>query len=144
MKIAHRMTIVLDEAHKYLTNSDADRFNQSICNIIRQQRHLAVAARVIISTQEPTVVPLLDLMSYIIYHRFSFSWFRHLRTSRLTRRLPLELSHGTMPSLIRVVEVVTGTILLTAGLVMVLCWRGVDLLFLILHSLAVCTHFPFP
>ena len=61
MKIAHRMTIVLDEAHKCLTNSDADRFNQSICNIIRQQRHLAVAARVIISTQEPTVVPLLDL-----------------------------------------------------------------------------------
>ena len=80
MKTAHRMTIVLDEAHKYLTNSDADRFNQSICSIIRQQRHLA--ARVIISTQEPTVVPssMLDLMSYIICHRFSSpSWVRHLR-----------------------------------------------------------------
>jgi hypothetical protein len=80
MRIAHRMTKVLDEAHKYLTNSDADHFNQSICSIIRQQRHLA--ARVIISTQEPTVVPssMLDLMSYIICHRFSSpSWIRHLR-----------------------------------------------------------------
>ena len=80
MKTAHRITIVLDEAHKYLTNSGADRFNQSICSIIRQQRHLA--ARAIISTQEPTVVPssMLDLMSYIICHRFSSpSWVRHLR-----------------------------------------------------------------
>ena len=74
------MTIVLDEAHKYLTNTDADRFNQSLCSIIRQQRHLAT--RVVISTQEPTVVPssMLDLMSYIICHRFSSpSWIRHLR-----------------------------------------------------------------
>jgi hypothetical protein len=73
------MTIVLDEAHKYLTNSDGDRFNQSICSIIRQQRHLA--ARVIISTQEPTVVPssMLELMSYTICHRFSSpSWIHHL------------------------------------------------------------------
>jgi hypothetical protein len=80
MRITHRMTIVLDEAHKYLTNSDADNFNQSICSIIRQQRHLA--ARVLISTQEPTVVPstMLDLMSYVICHRFSSpSWTRHLR-----------------------------------------------------------------
>ena len=79
MRTTHRMTLVLDEAHKYLTNSDADRFNQSLCSIIRQQRHLAV--RVIISTQEPTVVPstMLDLLSYIICHRFSSpSWVRHL------------------------------------------------------------------
>jgi len=79
MRTAHRMTLVLDEAHKYLTNADADRFNQSVCSIIRQQRHLA--ARVIISTQEPTVVPssMLDLLSYIICHRFSSpSWVRHL------------------------------------------------------------------
>ena len=79
MRITHRTIVVLDEAHKYLTNSDVDRFNQAICSIIRQQRHLA--ARVIISTQEPTVVPssMLDLMSYIICHRFSSpSWIRHL------------------------------------------------------------------
>jgi len=78
MRTAHRMTLVLDEAHKYLTNTDADRLNQSVCSIIRQQRHLA--ARVIIATQEPTVVPssMLDLLSYIICHRFSSpSWVRH-------------------------------------------------------------------
>jgi hypothetical protein len=70
----------LDEAHKYLTNSDANRFTKSICSIIRQQRHLA--ARVIVSTQEPTVVPasVLDLLSWIICHRFSSpSWVTHLK-----------------------------------------------------------------
>ncbi|KAG8749489.1 hypothetical protein FRC14_001329 [Serendipita sp. 396] len=71
--------IVLDEAHKYLTSVDANRFTKSICSIIRQQRHLA--ARVIVSTQEPTVVPssVLDLLSWIICHRFSSpSWVKHL------------------------------------------------------------------
>jgi len=71
--------IVLDEAHKYLTNTDANRFTKSICSLIRQQRHLA--ARVVISTQEPTVVPssVLDLLSWIICHRFSSpSWVKHL------------------------------------------------------------------
>ncbi|KAG8816895.1 hypothetical protein FRC19_011719 [Serendipita sp. 401] len=71
--------IVLDEAHKYLTNADANRFTKSICSIIRQQRHLA--ARVVVSTQEPTVVPssVLDLLSWIICHRFSSpSWVKHL------------------------------------------------------------------
>lgn len=71
--------IVLDEAHKYLTNADANQFTRSICSIIRQQRHLA--ARVVVSTQEPTVVPpsVLDLMSWIICHRFtSPSWVKHL------------------------------------------------------------------
>ncbi|KAG8782690.1 hypothetical protein FRC19_007403 [Serendipita sp. 401] len=71
--------IVLDEAHKYLTNADANRFTKSICSIIRQQRHLA--ARVIVSTQEPTVVPssVLDLLAWIICHRFSSpSWVKHL------------------------------------------------------------------
>ena len=71
---------MLDEAHKYLTNSDANRFTKSICSIIRQQRHLA--ARVIVSTQEPTVVPasVLDLLSWIVCHRFSSpSWIKHLK-----------------------------------------------------------------
>lgn len=73
--------IVLDEAHKYLTNSDANRFTRSICSIIRQQRHLA--ARVVVSTQEPTVVPasVLDLLSWIICHRFSSpGWVKHLKS----------------------------------------------------------------
>jgi hypothetical protein len=71
--------IVLDEAHKYLTNSDANQFTKKICSIIRQQRHLS--ARVVVSTQEPTVVPasVLGLLSWIICHRFSSpAWVRHL------------------------------------------------------------------
>jgi hypothetical protein len=70
---------VLDEAHKYLTNSDANQFTKRICSTIRQQRHLA--ARVVVSTQEPTVVPssVLDLLSWIVCHRFSSpSWVKHL------------------------------------------------------------------
>ena len=89
--------VVLDEAHKYLINSDTARLTQSISSIIRLQRHLAT--RVIIATQvgwhrlivmhspcsphvqEPTVIPstMLDLASFIICHRFtSPSWCRHL------------------------------------------------------------------
>jgi hypothetical protein len=88
---------VLDEAHKYLINSDTARLTQSILSIIRLQRHLAT--RIIIATQvghhrpivlrsprslhvqEPTVIPstVLDLASFIICHRFtSPSWCTHL------------------------------------------------------------------
>jgi hypothetical protein len=70
---------VLDEAHKYLTNSDSARLTQSVSNTIRLQRHLAT--RVIIATQEPTVIPptILDLASVIICHRFSSpAWCAHL------------------------------------------------------------------
>jgi hypothetical protein len=104
------MTVVLDEAHKYLTNSDADRFNQSICSIIRQQRHLA--ARVVVSTQEPTVVPssMLDLMSYIICHRFSSpSWIRHLRGHV---SIHTETTAGAQPWEDTVVDLETGEALL--------------------------------
>ncbi|KAJ7923149.1 hypothetical protein B0H13DRAFT_2316839 [Mycena leptocephala] len=71
--------VVLDEAHKYLTNSDSARLTQSVSNTIRLQRHLAT--RVIIATQEPTVIPptILDLASVIICHRFSSpAWCAHL------------------------------------------------------------------
>ncbi|KAJ7449422.1 hypothetical protein B0H11DRAFT_2078649 [Mycena galericulata] len=71
--------VVLDEAHKYLVNSDSARLTQSVSNIIRLQRHLAT--RVIIATQEPTVIPptILDLASIIICHRFSSpAWCTHL------------------------------------------------------------------
>jgi hypothetical protein len=70
---------VLDEAHKYLQNSDSARLTQSISNTIRLQRHLAT--RVIIATQEPTVIPpaMLDLASIIVCHRFSSpAWCAHL------------------------------------------------------------------
>ncbi|KAJ7914991.1 hypothetical protein B0H13DRAFT_1711751 [Mycena leptocephala] len=71
--------VVLDEAHKYLVNSESARLTQSVSNIIRLQRHLAT--RVIIATQEPTVIPstILDLASMIICHRFSSpAWCAHL------------------------------------------------------------------
>ncbi|KAJ7679430.1 hypothetical protein DFH06DRAFT_511250 [Mycena polygramma] len=71
--------VVLDEAHKYLQNNDSARLTQSISNTIRLQRHLAT--RVIIATQEPTVIPpaMLDLASIIICHRFSSpAWCAHL------------------------------------------------------------------
>ncbi|KAF7342598.1 p-loop containing nucleoside triphosphate hydrolase protein [Mycena sanguinolenta] len=71
--------VVLDEAHKYLVNSESARLTQSVSNIIRLQRHLAT--RVVIATQEPTVIPptILDLASMIICHRFSSpAWCIHL------------------------------------------------------------------
>ncbi|KAJ7158979.1 hypothetical protein C8R43DRAFT_357208 [Mycena crocata] len=71
--------VVLDEAHKYLVNDNSARLTQSIANIIRLQRHLAM--RLVIATQEPTVIPatILDLASTIICHRFSSpAWCAHL------------------------------------------------------------------
>ncbi|KAF7344954.1 p-loop containing nucleoside triphosphate hydrolase protein [Mycena venus] len=76
---AYGKLVVLDEAHKYLVNSDSARLTQSVGNLIRLQRHLAT--RVIIATQEPTVIPptILDLASTIICHRFSSpAWCAHL------------------------------------------------------------------
>lgn len=70
---------MLDEAHKYLDSHESARLTKSIGTIIRQQRHLAT--RIIIATQEPTVIPstILDLSSFIICHRFSSpAWCAHL------------------------------------------------------------------
>ncbi|PCH41311.1 hypothetical protein WOLCODRAFT_89215 [Wolfiporia cocos MD-104 SS10] len=72
--------LVVDEAHKYLrANKGNSGLTRALLSLIRQQRHLAM--RVVISTQEPTVVPpvLLDLCGVTILHRFSSpSWFTHL------------------------------------------------------------------
>ncbi|EGO27487.1 hypothetical protein SERLADRAFT_406567 [Serpula lacrymans var. lacrymans S7.9] len=72
--------LVVDEAHKYLSSSKgASGLTNSLLTLTREQRHLAM--RVIISTQEPTVVPpvLLDLCTVAILHRFSSpSWWDHL------------------------------------------------------------------
>jgi DNA helicase HerA-like ATPase len=88
--------VVLDEAHKvslphtgttlylqsvqYLSDKGtSSRLTDSLLTVIRQQRHLAT--RVVISTQEPTVVPekFLDLCSFVIAHRFSSpTWLKHL------------------------------------------------------------------
>ena len=72
--------IALDEAHKYMNDSgEASALTESLLSTIRLQRHLG--ARVVISTQEPTVSPkLLDLCSVTIVHRFtSPEWLRALQ-----------------------------------------------------------------
>lgn len=63
--------IALDEAHKYINNTPAaETFTESLLSVIRLQRHYG--ARVLISTQEPSISPkLLDLCSLIVVHRFS-------------------------------------------------------------------------
>jgi hypothetical protein len=72
--------LVVDEAHKYLSpTKSSSGLTKSLLTLTREQRHLAM--RVIISTQEPTVVPpvLLDLCTVSILHRFSSpSWWEHL------------------------------------------------------------------
>lgn len=72
--------VALDEAHKYMTeNAESQTLTDSLLAAIRLQRHLA--ARVIISTQEPTISPrLLDLCSVTIVHRFSSpAWLQSLK-----------------------------------------------------------------
>jgi CRISPR/Cas system-associated endonuclease/helicase Cas3 len=49
LRIMLTCVVVLDEAHKYLINSNTARLTQSILSIIRLQRHLAT--RIIIATQ---------------------------------------------------------------------------------------------
>lgn len=57
----------------------AKELTECFLAVIRQQRHYG--ARVIISTQEPTISPrLIDLCSITIVHRFSSpDWFNILR-----------------------------------------------------------------
>ncbi|KAF3482150.1 uncharacterized protein GIQ15_04909 [Arthroderma uncinatum] len=72
--------IVADEAHKYMVDTPAAKeLTDTFLNIIRQQRHLG--ARLIISTQEPTISPrLIDLCSMTIIHRFSSpDWYDVIR-----------------------------------------------------------------
>ncbi|AEO64963.1 uncharacterized protein THITE_2111371 [Thermothielavioides terrestris NRRL 8126] len=72
--------VALDEAHKYMTDSqECAALTEALLATIRLQRHLG--ARVIISTQEPTISPkLLDLCSVTVVHRFtSPDWLNALR-----------------------------------------------------------------
>ncbi|KAJ3493353.1 hypothetical protein NLG97_g4788 [Lecanicillium saksenae] len=72
--------VALDEAHKYMTGStECEVLTERLLSAIRLQRHLA--ARVFISTQEPTISPkLLDLCSATIVHRFtSPEWLNTLK-----------------------------------------------------------------
>ena len=72
--------VALDEAHKYMTDSqECVALTEALLSTIRLQRHLG--ARVVISTQEPTISPkLLDLCSVTVVHRFtSPDWLNALR-----------------------------------------------------------------
>lgn len=72
--------IALDEAHKYMNDSsECQALTNTLLHTIRMQRHLG--ARVIISTQEPTIsTKLLDLCSLTIVHRFtSPEWLNALK-----------------------------------------------------------------
>ena len=74
--------IALDEAHKYMNgdqSAECATLTEQLLGTIRLQRHLG--ARVLISTQEPTVSPkLLDLCSVTVVHRFtSPDWLGMLR-----------------------------------------------------------------
>ncbi|KAH9938514.1 uncharacterized protein B0H18DRAFT_1091200 [Fomitopsis serialis] len=79
-KVDTGKVLVVDEAHKYLSpNRVTSGLTQELLSLIRQQRHQAM--RVVISTQEPTVVPpvLLDLCSITLLHRFSSpAWWEHI------------------------------------------------------------------
>ncbi|KAF2995636.1 hypothetical protein E8E13_000133 [Curvularia kusanoi] len=72
--------VVLDEAHKYMSNTLGSKiFTDALMRVIRLQRHQD--ARVIISTQEPTIATdLIALCSVIVMHRFtSPAWYAALR-----------------------------------------------------------------
>lgn len=61
------------------TSAEASTLTNTLLSTVRLQRHLD--ARVIISTQEPTISPsLLDLSSIVIVHRFtSPEWLNSLK-----------------------------------------------------------------
>ncbi|KAL2020478.1 hypothetical protein VTK56DRAFT_8363 [Thermocarpiscus australiensis] len=82
--------VALDEAHKYMTGGsssstspspspECQALTEALLATIRLQRHLG--ARVVVSTQEPTVsAALLDLCSVTVVHRFtSPAWLAALR-----------------------------------------------------------------
>ncbi|KAG8947174.1 hypothetical protein FRC03_001151 [Tulasnella sp. 419] len=85
----------------------ASTLTSTLLSIIRQQRHFGI--RVVISTQEPTVIPpvLLDLCSVVIMHRFSStSWFTHL-----SQHIPSELTDKAFD---QVVQLQTGEAIIVA------------------------------
>ncbi|KAF8552599.1 hypothetical protein OG21DRAFT_1486101 [Imleria badia] len=88
---------------KYLsTNRGVAGLTKSLLTLTREQRHLAM--RVLISTQEPTVIPpvLLDLCTVAIMHRFSSpAWWDHL-----ARHVSADIS--TEEGFDRVVKLQTG------------------------------------
>ncbi|KAL4241198.1 hypothetical protein ABKN59_000322 [Abortiporus biennis] len=108
--------LLVDEAHKYLSaQNGGSGLTKELLSLIRQQRHYAM--RVIISTQEPTVVPpvLIDLCTVTILHRFSSpAWWEHVAkhvsanmtsTEAFDRVVRLQTGHAIVlaPTALRVV-----------------------------------------
>lgn len=77
--------------------ADCERLTQALLTTIRLQRHQG--ARVIVSTQEPTIsTKLLDLCSITIVHRFtSPDWLRALK-AHLAGATSLSKSDGAVQS----------------------------------------------
>ncbi|KAI1433787.1 hypothetical protein GGR50DRAFT_666429 [Xylaria sp. CBS 124048] len=75
--------IALDEAHRYMgESSECKILTESLLAAVRFQRHLG--ARIVISTQEPTISPkLLDLCNITIVHRFSSPDWLNVLTKHL-------------------------------------------------------------
>lgn len=75
-------------------SAEALTLTNTLLSVIRLQRHLG--ARIIISTQEPTISPLLlDLCSITIVHRFtSPNWMRALKS-----HLAGVITDGTHPQM---------------------------------------------
>ncbi|EFX05687.1 hypothetical protein CMQ_3756 [Grosmannia clavigera kw1407] len=82
--------VALDEAHKYMrdTSGGSRALTERLLEVVRNQRHQG--ARVIISTQEPTVSPkLLDLCSVTVVHRFTSPDWLHVLQGHLAGLSPI-------------------------------------------------------
>ena len=74
------MSYIADKIQYMIDTPGATDLNEFLLTVIRQQRHFG--ARVIVSTQEPTIsTQLIDLCAITVIHRFtSPDWFRALKT----------------------------------------------------------------
>ena len=74
------MSYIADKIQYMIDTPGATDLNDFLLTVIRQQRHFG--ARVIVSTQEPTIsTQLIDLCAITVIHRFtSPDWFRSLKT----------------------------------------------------------------
>ena len=76
--------VVLDEAHKYLTEA-MDPLSLSVIKAVRQMRHHGI--RVVVSSQSPASIPseLIELSTLVMLHHFHVpDWFQYLKS-----RLPM-------------------------------------------------------
>jgi len=74
------VSYIADKIQYMIDTPGATDLNEFLLTVIRQQRHFG--ARVIVSTQEPTIsTQLIDLCAITVIHRFtSPDWLRALKT----------------------------------------------------------------